>query len=197
MVREILNNKTMVIKNLLPQPFPESTTREMLQKIQWRDVQPYADFRKADLCRSKKENFEIVRLFNQFINSPGICEALLFYKKECWILHIYRDAITKELKFYGCNRHIEHHSSAIDGVVKPVLHRLLHDNGGKKTLVNKHALALVGFGIMPLLQRHESGNVYQGFETTYTSNIPTHEVSLSQEQQTMARKILRLINGRN
>ena len=57
--------------------------------------------------------------------------------------------------------------------------------------------ALVGFGILPLYQAHESGNVYQGFNTSYTCNVLSHSVSLSEDQQIMARKILRLIHGRN
>jgi hypothetical protein len=47
----------MIIKNLGPKPFQEATAREMVEGMQWRDVQPYADFRKADLCRNHRENF--------------------------------------------------------------------------------------------------------------------------------------------
>ncbi len=185
----------IVIKNLGPKPFHEATAREMVQSMQWRNVQPYADYRKADLCRSKKENVEIIRLFNLFINSPGVEEALTWCKG--YILCIYKNTNINQLRFYGHHKHVEHHSSSIDGCIKFILHKLLHHNGSKKPLIDRHSAALVGFGVLPLYEKTESGNVYQGFNTHYQCNVLSHTVKLSDEQQTMAKKILRLIHRRN
>jgi hypothetical protein len=111
-------------------------------------------------------------------------------------LCIYKNTTIDQLRFYGRHKHVEHHSSSIDGCIKFILHKLLYHNGSKKPLIDGHSAALVGFGILPAYQAHESGNVYQGFETSYTSNVLSHTVLLSDDQQMLAKKILRLIHGR-
>jgi hypothetical protein len=151
------------------------------------------DFKKIDLKRPRQSNARILRLFNQFINSPGMHNILFWYKSQDWLLYIYRDAKTSLLNFYGCNKNIDHHGSNIEFIIKPVLHKMLHDNGSRKTLVDNHSLSLVGFGFLPLVEKEEVGNVYQGFNTKYSCNVEVFQTCLTDDQIKLAREILRLI----
>lgn len=151
------------------------------------------DFQKIDLKRSRKSNAEILKLFDQIINSAGMYNVLLWYKSQNWLLYLYKDIKTNLLKFYGCNKNIDHHSSNIEYIIKPFLHKILRDNGGEKLLIDNYSFALVNFGILPLFRKDQFGNVYQGFDGRKECNVNSFSVRLSEDQINLARKILRLI----
>jgi|GEM_PF-3524337 len=150
------------------------------------------DFEKIDSKRFSQVNSNILRLFYQLINSQGISDILLWYKSQNWLLYLYRD--TKNLlHFYGCNKHIDHHSSNIEWIIKPLLQKMLKDSKSKKILFDNHSLSLVGFGILPLFRQEVNGNVYQGFDNRMQCNVKLFQVSLTNEQVSLSRKILKLI----
>ncbi len=153
------------------------------------------DFAKIDKKRPQEINDQIVKLFNNFINTFGIDEILTFYKSQGSLLHIKRDN-NNQLFFYGCNDNIEHHSSNIEYIVKFLLHKMLHDNGSKKILLDSHSLTLVGFGILPLMSKDKCGNVYRDFNGQKRCNVGSYQVSLSDEQVKSIRMILRLIRNK-
>lgn len=151
------------------------------------------DFAKIDLRRPRQTNAEILKLFDEFINSQnGIQKSLLWYKSQGWLLYLYKNEMNL-LKFYGCNKHIDHHNSNIEWVIKPLLQRMLQDNGSRKILFDRSGIALVGFGFIPLFKTEVNGNIYQGFDGKPRLNIDAFQINLSNEQITLARKILRLI----
>lgn len=151
------------------------------------------DFKKIDLRRSRQINAEILKLFDEFINSQnGIQKSLLWYKSQGWLLYLYKNEMNL-LKFYGCNKHIDHHNSNIEWVIKPLLQRMLQDNGSRKILFDRSGLSLVGFGFIPLFKTEVNGNIYQGFDGKPRLNIDAFQVNLNVDQTTLARNILRLI----
>ena len=180
----------MYIKNLGLRPFDITTPRQLITDLKGRRV---INFEKRDQCRPRTTNLEILKLFDSFINSPGIEEILLWYKSQTPLFYFYKDSNTKRLKFWGCSKYADHHGSNIEYYIKHVLHQMLHDNGSKKLLIDRHSMALVAFGILPLYGNEESGNSYQGFTQTKTINVLHYEVQLSPTQINSAREILRLI----
>ncbi|MCX6757464.1 MAG: hypothetical protein NTZ44_01100 [Candidatus Nomurabacteria bacterium] len=177
-----------------PTDFENISKKDLLKRIQNR--KDPINFEKVDFKRDKKTNRQILQLFHQFINSPGLHEILLWYKSQSALLAIYKDINKGVLKFYGCNRHIEHHDSNIEYIIKWFLHRILYDNGKNKELVDRYTLALCAIGPIPLISREERGNIYQGHEINYYCNVATFKVSISNEQIFLARNILRLINNK-
>lgn len=151
------------------------------------------DFEKVNLKRQRQVNVQILKLFDAFINSPGIHDILLWYKSQGWLLYLYKDTNTNLLKFYGCNKNIDHHSSNVEWIIKPLLHKMLHDNGSRKTLIDTYSLSLVGFEFLPLFKKDQNGNVYQGFDGKKVCNVQSFQVCLSDEQVDLAREILSMI----
>lgn len=149
------------------------------------------DFSKIDKKRPEELNDEILELFNNFINTSGIDKILSFYKSQDYLLCI--NKINNKLIFYGCNEDIEHHSSNIEYIVKFLLHKMLHDNGSKKILLDKQTMSLVAFGFLPLMRMDQTGNVYQGFDNRPQCNVKAFKVCLSNQQIELAKKILKLI----
>ena len=174
-----------------PKGFRVITARALFNEI-ISDRKPL-DVQKVDLIRSRTVNTRIVSLFNEFINTPGIDQILFWYKSQNSFLCIYKEEQTGKLRFYGCNKHIEHHSSNIEWIIKPMLERMICDNAKQKLLVDDRTAALVGFGLLPLFNKETSGNQLQGHTVTYTCNVRSFKVSLSDEQIMSARAILRLI----
>lgn len=149
------------------------------------------DFAKKDTRRSPEINQKIIQWFEYLINTPNIYSTLQFYISQNALLYIKeRDGL---LRFYGCENHIDHHSSNIEYIIKYICHKILHDNAKKEVLLDYHTFALAQFGLLRAIYVSKNGNG----DTLVHTDVKGHKIMLCKRQINILRNILRMIKGKD